>query len=139
MAVFFGKRVANVLTPDGDEAHAEFEHIPRGKELRIEVTQPRNLKHHKLFWALCARIGKGIGQTAEWVERAFKVETGHFDIYDYRGRPHMVLRSIAFHRMDQIAFRDFFERCVQIMYERWKIDPAAVADLLAPQEEQQHR
>lgn len=138
MTVLFVKRIGNTIVPDGDESVAVFADIPFGKVLRCELKQPRNLLHHKLFWALCARIGKGIGQDAEWVERAFKVETGHFDFYKYRGRESMVLRSIAFHNMDQIAFRAFFEQCVEIMYHVWKIDPASVADLLVPEESQKH-
>lgn len=124
------------LEPYGDESVTEFAHLPFEKPLQVDVAQPRNSGHHRLFWALCARIGRGIGKDAEWVERAFKVETGHFDVFRYGKRESLVLRSIAFHKMDQLAFREFFERCVQIMYERWKIDPASVADLLVPQEDQ---
>lgn len=139
MPVFFARRLQNVLVPDGDESHAEFERVPRGRILRVDVTQPRNLQHHKLFWSMCARIGQGVGQEAEWVERAFKVETGHFDLYEYGGRESLVLRSIAFSAMDQIAFRTFFERCVEIAYAKWRIPPESLADLLAPQEVQKRR
>lgn len=136
MAVFFVQRVGNSLAPDGDESIAEFADVPFGKTLRCEVKQPRNLSHHKLFWGLCARIGKGIGHDAQWVERAFCVETGHYDIYKFGGKTHLVIRSIAFQKMDQIQFREFFEKCVQIAYSIWKIDPASVADLLAREETQ---
>ena len=81
MAVFWVKRMKNVLVPADTESHEEFEKLPQDKPLRCEVKQPRNVKHHRLFWKLCARIGSGIGQSAAWVERAFKVEIGHFDIY----------------------------------------------------------
>lgn len=136
MTDFFGRRVGNSLVPEGEESIAEFSTVQFGATFHVALKQPRNIGHHKLFFALCARIGRGIGKNTEWVERAFKVECGLFDIYKYRGRESMVLRSIAFHKMDQLAFREFFEQCVQIMYERWKIDPASVADLLVPQEEQ---
>lgn len=125
------------LEPYGDESVAEFDRLPTHKPLQVEVTQPRNSAHHRLFWALCARIGRGIGQEADWVERAFKVETGHYDIYNMPGgRECMVLRSIAFGKMDQIAFKDFWERCLEIMYAKWQIDPASVADLIVPEEAQ---
>lgn len=127
------------LEPHGTESIEEFDRLPTHKPLQIDVTQPRNLEHHRLFWALCARIGKGIGKDAEWVERAFKVETGHFDVYTYAGKESMVLRSISFAKMDQIAFREFFEACVQVAYRVWRIDPASVADLLVPQEVQKRR
>lgn len=136
---FWAVRHGDALFPEGTELNLEFEKVPRDKPLQVEVSQPRNPAHHRLFWALCARIARGIGQTAEWVERAFKVETGHFDIYKYGGKEHMVLRSIAFHNMDQIQFKEFFENCVQIMYRVWKIDPASVADLLVPEEKHNDR
>ncbi len=129
-------RTGKGLEPHGDESIAEFANIPFDKPLQLDIAQPRNSAHHRLFWALCARIGRGIGKDAEWVERAFKVETGHYDIYRFHGKESLVLRSIAFGKMDQLAFREFFERCVQIMYEQWKIDPASVADILVKNEDQ---
>lgn len=131
---FWAVRVGNALVPDGDGSLAEFEKLPFGKPLQTEVTQPRNSAHSRLYWKLCQRIGSGIGKPAEWVSDAFKVETGHYDQFDYGGRQHIVLRSIAFHKFDQIQFREFFESCIKIMYENWKIDTASVADLLVPQE-----
>jgi hypothetical protein len=128
----FVVRRGEALWADGDESLAVLEKLPRDKLLKAEVTQSRNINHHRLFWALCARIGSGIGKDAEWVERAFKIETGHMDTMMYEGKVHVVLRSIAFSQMDQIQFREFFESCVDIAYRVWKIDPAAVADLLLP-------
>jgi hypothetical protein len=130
------KRVGNALYPDGDESIVALENLPFDKALKAEITQPRNLQHHKLFFALCARIGKGIGKETEWVEKAFKAELGHVDIFNYGGKPHLALRSIAFHKMDQIAFNSFFNECVQVAYDQWHIDPASIADLLVPEEQQ---
>jgi hypothetical protein len=128
-------RIDNHLVPHGDESLAEFEGLPFDKELQAEVTQPRNLAHHKLFWTLCARIGAGIGKDAEWVERAFKVETGHYDVFRYGGQEKLILRSISFAKLDQLAFNGFFEQCVQIAYSIWNINPADVADLLVKTEQ----
>lgn len=139
MPVFFARRLQNVLVPDGDESHAEFERVPRGKTVRCDVTQPRSLPFHKLYFALCQRIGHGIGQTTDWVDRAFRIETGHVDVFEYGGKAHLVVRSIAFHNMDGVAFKDFWESCLRVMYERWQIDPASVNDLVLPQEVQKHR
>lgn len=133
---FFAKRVGYALVPDGTESQEDFDKIPRGKTLKCEATQPRNLKMHRLFFKLCQRIGAAIGQDTEWVEKAFKVELEHFDVFEYGGKTHMVLRSIAFDKMDQTVFSQWFERCIEIMYRRWKIDPASVADLLVREEDQ---
>ena len=128
------KRIGNSLWPDGTEANAEFEKLPQDKEMMAEVTQPRSGPFHRLFFKLCQRIGAGIGKDTAWVMDAFKTATGHYDIFRYGGKEHLVLRSIAFHKMDGIAFKQFFERCVQVAYEEWRIDPASVADLLAKEE-----
>ena len=132
---FWAVRVGNHLEPYGDESINEMEQLPFEKPLQVEVSQPRNSRHHRLFWKLCSRIGTGIGKDAEWVERAFKVECGYFDVFRYGGQEKLVLRSIAFGKMDQLAFSAFFENCVQIAYSVWRIDPASVADLLAPKTE----
>lgn len=136
---FWAKRVGLSLVPDGDEALAEFEKLPFGKSLQVEAKQPRNPRFHRLFWKLCARIGSGIGRDADWVERAFKTELGFYDVFSYKGKEHFVLRSIAFDKLDNTGFRDFFNGAVQVAYSTWGIDPASVADLLAKEEDQKRK
>jgi len=130
---FFAQRIGSVLVPEGVDSVEEFEGLPRDKLLRIDAVQSRNIKFHRLYFALCARIGRGVGQSAEWVSDAFKVETGHFVIAHYGGREILQLKSIAFDKFDQTAFKEFFENCVQIAYREWRIDPADIADLLIPE------
>lgn len=137
----FVRRVGHALFPDGDASVAEFENLPQDKPLQADVTQPRNIKFHRLYFALCKRIGSGIGKDTDWVDRAFRTATGHYDIFRYGGEEKFVLRSIAFHKLDEIGFREFFNQCCEVAYTEWKIDPASVADLLLPsgQEEQKHQ
>ncbi len=134
MAELWLRKVGVILHANDDESLTVMAKFPLERPLHAEITRPRNSQMHRLFFKLCARIAEGIGQDVEWVMRAFKVETGHFDIFEYRGKTSLVLRSIAFHKMDQTAFDTFFNQCIQIMYDRWKIDPASVADLLAKEE-----
>lgn len=134
MTTFFAKRVGHFLVPVGEESMTAFEKMPPGKEIRVECKQPRNLQHHKLYWALCARIAGGVDIDPENVSDLFKIATGH--CVTLRSKLHGVVqvpRSISFASMDQTAFAEFFERCVRVAYEEWGIEPAAVADLLAPQ------
>lgn len=131
---FFARKIGNVMRPADTESLDAFEKLPGGdKVFMCEATMPRNVKHHRLFWKLCARIGKGIGQEADWVERAFKIETGHFDLYEYGGKEHLVLRPLTFAKVDQIEFATFFEACVQIAYGKWHVPPESINDLLLPQ------
>lgn len=127
------RRVGPALYSWDKDNQAEFDRLPRGVSLKAEITQPRNLEHHRLYWALCTRVAHGIGRDAEWVDWALRVETGHYDVFMTRGgREVLRVRSISFAEMDQIAFTQYFEACVIAIYELWKIDPASVADLLLP-------
>jgi hypothetical protein len=127
------KRVANGLYPDGADFMALFDELPRGTALRVEITKPRNPQFAKLYWTLCARIAKGIGRDQEWVSNAFKVETGHYQIFTTIGRREVLqLDSIAFDKMDELRFREFFNQCVTVLYQKWGIDPSDVADMLLP-------
>lgn len=121
------------------------EKIPKGKELRADVTQSRNLAHHKLYWALCAAVAEAIDVTREEISDTLKLRTGHFELEAVEaeeGKWQTVarLKSIAFHKMDQIKFGEFFERCIRVVYERWyglghnssKGLKARIDELLAP-------
>lgn len=132
---FWTKRAGNGLFVYDSDSAAEFEKIPWRTPLRTEVTQPRNLGFHKLFFALCSRIASGIGKDTEFVVRSFKIETGKYTIYKtIGGREVIQLESIGFQHMDQISFKTFFEECVSVAYTIWQIDPASVADLLTKKE-----
>lgn len=131
------RRVGPALYPEDrqgrNDMQVEFDKLPRGKSLKAEITQPRNPEFHRLYWVLCSRVANGIGKDAEWVDWALKVETGHCDVFMTRGEREVLrVRSISFAEMDEIAFRQYFNECVAVIYSVWHIDPASVADLLLP-------
>lgn len=132
---FWCERIAGALRPVDQESLDEFSKLPVCKPLHVEVKQPRNAAHHRLFWALCARIANARGVEAENIADVLKIATGHFQLVRTKkyGDIH-IPKSISFAKMDQTEFRNFFERCVIVIYEEWKIEPEMVADLLVPQE-----
>lgn len=135
MSVLWLKRVGNALVPDADDSASQLARLPFGKALRAEVKQPRNTRHHRLYFALCHRIADAVGSTAENVSDLLKIETGHCDIIRSKKYGEIRLpKSIAFASMTQDEFSKFFERCVLCVYENWGIARAdvlvAVGDLL---------
>lgn len=139
MADFFARRVGNALAPDGPDCASVLAKIPFGKLMRVEVKQPRNGNFHRLYWALCARIGDAVGVDSENISDLLKIETGHCVIVRSKTYGELRLpRSISYAAMDNAAFSDFFERCVQVIHETWGIAKpdilAAVDDLLTPAE-----
>lgn len=135
MSEFWVHRVGSVLAPLDMESVDELDKLPRNKPLHVEVKQPRNAAHHRLYWSLCARIAEARGVTAENVSDVLKIATGHVTTVRTKsyGEIH-IPKSISFAKMDQTAFREFFERCVMVIYEEWQIEPETVSDLLVPQE-----
>lgn len=135
MSEFWVERVGAGLFPDGDESFEEMSKLPVGKPLYVEVKQPRNAAFHRLYWALCARIANAKGVTAENISDVLKVATGHVTTVSTKsyGRIH-IPKSISFAAMDDTAFREFFERCVMVVYDEWQIEPEMVNDLLLPSE-----
>lgn len=135
MAELWVQRSATRLYPVGDESIAVLEKLPFDKPLLAELRQPRNLQMHRLFFALVHRVAEATGQTPENVLDLIKIATGHCETIDSEKYGTLRLpRSIAFHKMDQTLFGEFFERAVQAIYNEFKIDPAFVADLLLPSE-----
>lgn len=133
---FFVKRVGNVLVADGDDSADAMRELPAGKVLSAEVKQPRNVQFHRLFWALCKRIGDGVGADAEQIATVFKLSTGHYDVVVSKTHGEIrVPKSISFASLDQQGFSAFFEKCVQTAFLEWGIEPAAVNDLIGPKTE----
>lgn len=131
MADFFVRRVGNALHADGDESLLVLAELPLGKTLHVTVKQPRNPKHHRLYFAICRRIADGVGSTAENVDELFRLATGHFETFHSKSQGEVRrTKSISFSSMDQTAFKVHFEKCIATAYTEWGIDPEVFSDLL---------
>lgn len=137
MTVLFLRRVGNSLYPEGDESICEMELLPFDKTFKAELRQPRNPRFHRLFFALCHRIASGVGSDAETIASVFKFATGHVEVVKTKSYGDVkVAKSISFAKLDDIKFREFFNRCIQVAFEEWGLESNAFADLLDPKTEQ---
>lgn len=136
MADLWLKRVGMALVPDGDESIAAFSKLPFNKSLHAEVKQPRNVQHHRLFWAIVHRVAEGIGAEPQNVTDVLKIATGHCTIVKTKTHGTLSLpKSISFAKMDQNQFREFFDKCLIVIFQEWGIDESAFADLIADKRE----
>lgn len=125
-----------VLRPASKAAAVALEALPRGVPLKVEPTQPRRIKLHRLGWGLATLVAKALndGPTpvdwdAERVMTHFKLATGHVETVKLRpadakrlGVTHAALpRSVSFSRMGE----DEFSRFVRASMEH-------VRDVLCP-------
>lgn len=123
------------LRPFGAESASVFGKIQFGKVVHVEVKQPRNGPHHRLYWTLCKRIADAIGCEDEDIHHILKVRTGHVrHVKTKRGIEEIPL-SIKWAKMDQIAFKTFFDKCLVVIETEIGIARpdalAAVQDLIA--------
>lgn len=124
------RRVGNALYASNDEAVEIMGRIPANKPLFGDVRVPRSKSFDGLFWTMCARIGEGIGKEADWVKEALMIETGRVHEYTTRtGKVVLIVDSMSHQAMDAVAFKRFFEECLEVIYGKWQIDPKVFADL----------
>jgi hypothetical protein len=93
------------------------DHIRPGTQVRAQITHPRNVAHHRLFFGALqvAFEAQDRFPTVEALLDALKIGLGLYDTYEISGRQFMRVRSIAFGAMDQAEFARFFDRAVALL------------------------
>ena len=115
----FFRRTLSGLTPDDEQAHKALRGLKPGEVVAVEVSRPRNLQHHRLYWAMCQKIADAIDVEAENISDVLKLRTGHSVTVQTKSGPVQLPRSISFAAMGQADFRDFFERCCREICIAW--------------------
>jgi hypothetical protein len=104
-----------------------------GRDCMVHLSAPRNVRHHKLYWALIRFIREHTDQFAghddEIIHTSLKLATGYVKTFidTETGKAVMVPRSIAFESMDQARFAKFFDAAVAAICWRW-LPPGTVPD-----------
>ena len=116
------KRVMDRLVP-ADRISAELlGELAADKQLRCEITQPRNLKHHNKFFALVHAVfpHQSAYLSRDDLRDELTIAAGHFHmVKDIRtGAPKPVADSIAFDKMDQTGFEAFYDAAVNVILTR---------------------
>lgn len=87
-----------------------------GQSLKLSYSQPRNLAHHKKFFALVQAVAENSEtyDTADKALVAVKLAASHVDFVPHpeTGELTAVPKSISFQSMDQAAFEAFYEQAV---------------------------
>ena len=102
----------------GEQALAE---IPHGELVRVTIRRPRNVQHHRKFFALIAAIypHQDLYPTEETLLAAIKVALGYGESIKLPdGRTIIVPGSISFAKMDQKAFAEFYDRALTLILAR---------------------
>lgn len=108
-----------------DEAGEEaLRSLPTGELVMVEVKRPRNLSHHRLYWALVSLVHENLNETAyptaEDFSAALKVCAGiRTQITMPNGTVAYIPGSISFAKMDQAEFAKFFDRVCDLITQHF--------------------
>ena len=108
----------NSLRPTDDDGEAIIRTLGQGELVQVEVKRPRNIRHHRYFFALINLVWENSDHekwpTVDDLLTEVKLITGHYDrrVIEFQGQKVNVLtpKSISFAAMDQPAFEAFFTR-----------------------------
>lgn len=95
--------------------------VPEKTIVTISFSVTRNIRHHRMFFALLqvvydAQPDPKQFPTVEKLLDAIKMATGYVrEVRDIHGKTHIVPDSISFGRMDQTAFRQFFDSALDVI------------------------
>lgn len=120
MSRFLAQKHLGALRP-ADEAGSEaLRLIANGDLVMVEIKKSRNIRHHRLFWALMTVVHDNMDTerypTVEDLAAAVKIAAGlRTRIELPNGEIGFIPGSIAFHKMDQIAFSAFYDRVCDLI------------------------
>jgi hypothetical protein len=117
IAVKYGK----VLQPTDDVGEQLLAKMRNGAFVVLDVKQPRNIQHHRLYWALVHLIHDNIDHrlfpSPDNVHDALKWAAGirQTICFPITGEVVEQVGSTSFEKMDQTEFAAFFERACDLV------------------------
>jgi hypothetical protein len=113
---FFVERTVQGLKVVDDHGRGILQKVKVGEVVQCEINKPRNLAHHRKFWALLNTVWKAAGDWSSpyGVLIELKVRLGLVQEVLIResGEIVHVPKSISFAQMDQTEFDTFYERAL---------------------------
>jgi hypothetical protein len=111
-------REGNHLVPVDEMSAEELAKLPLRQQVLVKVTMPRNLRQHRLAWALATKVA----EACDWLHDRedamdwLKIKARHVRyIHDHRnGETQIVPKSIRFAALDQTGFDRVFRRMVYV-------------------------
>lgn len=102
------------LSATDDASEAALKSVRLGECVELKLKRPRNLQQHRLFWKLMQTVYENQEhyKSADEVCVAFKFACGLTDSIKTARGVIQVPKSIAFAKMDQVQFGEFFKKAV---------------------------
>ena len=116
------RRTLDGFIPANDDANEFFGKCKLGQLVTMDAKQSRNLKFHRLFFAILKLISENsnphISEAAALHFAKLAAGVGEV-VTDSRGEKHFIPGSISFARMDQAAFDAFVQSAIPPLVGRF--------------------
>lgn len=102
-----------------EEARDVIAGLAPGELVEVTYSRPRNIKLLRKYWQICDYVAQACPgvESKNQVDLLLKLKTGHVTLVSWEDQIYQVPASIAFHKMDENEFREFFEKCVKVIME----------------------
>jgi hypothetical protein len=117
MKAVFRKSGLSSLTPVDHAAVHALSKIKPDQQVLCEIKRPRNIRQHRLWWALMQKIADNMDGdfSAETVCQVIKIRAGHVQVVRTRTGEVFIPKSISFGSMPQDEFSAFMERAIGVI------------------------
>ena len=114
------RRVGDALTPVDLDGFEFINGLPIGKDVKVSVTQSRNIKLHRMYFGALQHLLKNqdLYSVLGDLNNDICIALGHYTMETYRGEKKPRAKSISFAKMDETDFRQFFEGFVKLACTR---------------------
>lgn len=125
MAKIICRKVGRSLVPVDDEGFDALAKVKDGRDVKVEFTMSRNLRHHRLFFAALRFVKMHSPRMCDVPERKLRgillIATGYCDtIVDAEtGKVGYMPVSMSFESMDQTEFSRLFDSACEVICNRW--------------------
>lgn len=113
------------LKPIYDFDEEKYGLIKNGEIIKAKITKARNIKFHGLFWSLIELVfvNQKKYKTKEDLLIEVKLKTGCYNEHiTLEGEIKFIPKSISFEKMDDLEFRDFYNKTLNILGELLNVD-----------------
>lgn len=125
MEVFLKKKDGGFVVEYGND-HDEVKKIPEGTEVKAIITRPRNIGHHRKFFALLRLVVNNLPEELDIYNNTtllldeIKFQLGHFELrQNIDGNPYYIVKSINFGSMDQTEFNEFYSKTIDVILKHF--------------------
>lgn len=123
MSAYFYKR-GRGLFPSDEEGARGLLKMGDGECVLVSVIRPRCAAWHRKYFAICQSIGENQDppRDKDSIDHELRIRAGHFDVLLVEGHEIRTPKRIAFDKMTQAQWEDYWQRVEAAICERFGVE-----------------